>query len=534
MKGAILIAAILFAGLALFGCAAQSPSGGNMSIATGISFGGGQGIPAATSGQPYNAKITPSGGSPPYNCSAAPGTSLPGTLVFSEPGCSLTGGAPVLDPGTSTKTFPISFMIKDSKGNVGGPFHLDLVVNLPTVQFLFTAGALPSGAIGQLYTYSFCQPPTSGICGEGNTTNPTGGHPPYHFTLESGVGFPPAGITMDANGVLSGTPKAAGTSNFGVCAVDLSSNQKCASVSLTISGNPPRFTHYDPASRTFVDHLQPKLHPAIVSDSATYPEYRLVLDSSQFTDTGQGTGAEQFEQSYFIQGGTAPYSLNITGQPGGISIANGILGGKLPKGTNPGDYSVVICVTDSSGLSVCENTTLPVVKLDVSIDRISCKFSQNQYGGTDASASAAGSASTTDKDTHLTFESWTSGGSAGSLTSFGDETYGSDKTCPSGWKPYCLMGCGGEPSSAYTPLDQYPSGRCGSGLIDFDNGCNTIASTTDTCLPGSSLSGSWSYKFGDVYGIQGETVNLNITEFTHANYSESRNTVFVAKTAGCS
>ena len=45
-----------------------------------------------------------------------------------------------------------------------------------------------------------------------------GGTAPYVFSLKSGS--PPAGITMDANGLLSGTPTILGTANFTVQAVD--------------------------------------------------------------------------------------------------------------------------------------------------------------------------------------------------------------------------------------------------------------------------------------------------------------------------
>jgi len=52
--------------------------------------------------------------------------------------------------------------------------------------------------------------------------------------LGSGVGFPPFGLTLDVNGLLNGTPTAAGAREFEVCVKDISGNQACATTSLTI------------------------------------------------------------------------------------------------------------------------------------------------------------------------------------------------------------------------------------------------------------------------------------------------------------
>ncbi|MCX6799474.1 MAG: putative Ig domain-containing protein, partial [Candidatus Diapherotrites archaeon] len=92
--------------------------------------------------------------------------------------------------------------------------------------------------VGQEYNYSFCEPTldnTSDLCdGITQTTNPTGGEPPYHFQLDSGSGFPPMGISLNLNGMLTGTPTAEGESDFTVCAVDLSGNQDCKAFWLTV------------------------------------------------------------------------------------------------------------------------------------------------------------------------------------------------------------------------------------------------------------------------------------------------------------
>jgi len=89
------------------------------------------------------------------------------------------------------------------------------------------------------YTYSFCGPSVaipSDLCGGPATpsANVAGGNPPYHFTLDTGVGFPPFGMTLNLNGMLTGIPTIAGTRTFGVCAVDLNGNQSCRTVKLVV------------------------------------------------------------------------------------------------------------------------------------------------------------------------------------------------------------------------------------------------------------------------------------------------------------
>lgn len=68
----------------------------------------------------------------------------------------------------------------------------------------------------------------------------TGGTPPYYFILGTFGGFPPMGIVLQPNGMLTGTPtiksNAFGPSRFLVCAVDMAANQTrdCAHISILV------------------------------------------------------------------------------------------------------------------------------------------------------------------------------------------------------------------------------------------------------------------------------------------------------------
>lgn len=103
----------------------------------------------------------------------------------------------------------------------------------------------PDATEGQPYPrFTFCDPEPSnfalGACGPG-TVNPIGGQGPYHFQLDSGVGFPPIGMSLGKDGQLVGTPAAGSggrTYTFRVCAVDLSGSQMCGDVALTVQEAP--------------------------------------------------------------------------------------------------------------------------------------------------------------------------------------------------------------------------------------------------------------------------------------------------------
>jgi len=91
-----------------------------------------------------------------------------------------------------------------------------------------------------------------------------GGNPPYHFQMDTFARFPPIGIILAPNGVLSGIPKTAGLSTpFTVCAVDLSGNvsvngarrQSCASVQLNVAPANSTPTPTPPPSTNSGPHL---------------------------------------------------------------------------------------------------------------------------------------------------------------------------------------------------------------------------------------------------------------------------------------
>ncbi len=233
------VAGFILVSLFLFGCTGPTQATGNsggISINTSVKVNGVTALPAATSGQLYNAKIDVSGGSGPYSCSAASGASLPGDLVFSDPGCSIVGGAPILDSGTPSAVYPIQLTVTDSQGNKGA-FQLTLVVNQPAPKLLLP-DAIDTAEIGKYYEYNFCVPSSASVLDCGQLPGQTSTTSPFTFTVSG----QPLGLSMSTNGLLSGTvPDGANSGNYKitVCATDLVGAETCADTILPVAEKPP-------------------------------------------------------------------------------------------------------------------------------------------------------------------------------------------------------------------------------------------------------------------------------------------------------
>lgn len=138
----------------------------------------------------------------------------------------------------------------------------------------------------------------------------SGGVGPYVYSKATGL--LPAGLTLDTNGTLAGTPMAGGTFNFSVTATD--------------SGNP--------------------------SDSVTSQNLVLTILSPTIvisqTSLAAATVGASFNQTLTASGGTAPYSYAVTAGslPAGLSLSSG--GVILGTPTAGGTFNFTATATDSS------------------------------------------------------------------------------------------------------------------------------------------------------------------------------------------
>lgn len=214
--------------------------------------------------------------------------------------------------------------------------------------------------MGETYEHSFCQPElalTSDLCGAfEETSNPTGGQPPYHFTLGTLGGFPPFGILLNLNGLLTGTPTIEGTRVFTVCAVDLVGQESCQQTSLEVkpaAGGSLNGTWQGPY--TFVVDLQGLCNNmSTLTHSGTLT---MVLSQSGTSFSGSGTvtgikvlGFNGFGGCFVAStqtfGGSVSGTLSgqsVTGQLSfsGTLSGNSISGGTLTSPDGSGTFSAI-------------------------------------------------------------------------------------------------------------------------------------------------------------------------------------------------
>ncbi len=150
-------------------------------------------LPGGMLSTPYpTTTILASGGTGPYTFTHT-GT-LPAGMTLASDGT--LSGTP-----TETGSFPITVTATDANGCPGMISYTLVVEGCPTI----TVGptSLATGTVGAAYTAT--------------TLTASGGMGPYTFVL---TGTLPDGMTLAANGTLSGTPKQEGTFNFSVTATD--------------------------------------------------------------------------------------------------------------------------------------------------------------------------------------------------------------------------------------------------------------------------------------------------------------------------
>ena len=229
------------------------------------------------------------------------------------------------------------------------------------------------------------------------TISASGGVAPYSFSVSGSL---PAGLTLAANGVLSGTPTTTGAYNFTITATDSSGSPGpytgsrafsgtvtlgapvAGAVSATVpygSTNNPITLNLSGGAAVAVSVASGALHgtATAVGTTISYTPTAAYSGSDSFTYTvmnGTATSAAAtvtitvspptisvapsvlpaistgtaYSQTISASGGVAPYSFSVSGSlPAGLTLAaNGVLSGTP---TTTGAYNFTITATDSSG-----------------------------------------------------------------------------------------------------------------------------------------------------------------------------------------
>jgi len=251
-------------------------------------------VTTGTAGVAFSQSFTQSGaiGTATFSTSSA----LPAGLTLSPGG--LLSGTP-----TQTGTFPIVVTVTDANGCTGSGAVYNLIIQCQSITV--TAPSANSGTAATPFSAAFTQ---SGALGTAT------------FSLASGT--LPNGLTLAADGTLSGTPLQTGSFTVTVKVTD-SNGCTGTSASYTL---------------TIACQVITVSHPAVMSGTVGVPF------SQQYTQSG-GIGATTFS----LSGGTLPNGVTLA--------SNGTLSGTP---TQPGSFPITVTATDSNGCSGSNTFTLTI------------------------------------------------------------------------------------------------------------------------------------------------------------------------------
>ena len=250
-------------------------------------------LPPGTVAQPYTQALAAAGGDGSYAWSIAAG-SLPPGLTLSAAG---------VIAGTPTTAGQSTFAVRVASGGLQANAQLTIVIGFTPVAI--TTATLPDATVGQAYTQALAA---------------TGGDGSYAWNILSGS--IPNGLTLLADGTISGTPTTAGTSSF---TVEVTSAGQTATQALTL---------------TVVAAA-----PPVAISTTTLPD---------------ATVGQAYTQALAAAGGDGSYAWNILSGsiPNGLTLlADGTISGTP---TTAGTSSFTVQVT-SAGQTATQALTLTVV-----------------------------------------------------------------------------------------------------------------------------------------------------------------------------
>ena len=143
------------------------------------------------------------------------------TVTSSQPWLTITSGTGAT--GASTITFSVA-------ENTGA--QRTAIVTIGTTQVTVTqAAGLPPVVVNGNVPGTIA----AGTAVNVQFTAVGGNGGPYTFSLQTGSGFPPIGVTLSASGLLAGVANTAGNAAFGVCATDTGGRTGCTNVALSVT-----------------------------------------------------------------------------------------------------------------------------------------------------------------------------------------------------------------------------------------------------------------------------------------------------------
>ena len=222
-------------------------------------------------------------------------------------GLSLSGTGTIAGTPTNAGDFDFTVRVGDTASQ-SATKALRITINPPPPPGLsITTTALSAGAVGQAYNA---------------TTAATGGTPPYSWSVSGGA--LPAGLSLAANGAISGTPTAAGDFDFTVRVGDSASQSATKALRITIGAAPPP--------------------PLSITTSAL----------------AAGVVGQAYNASAAATGGTPPYTWSVAAGalPAGVTVsAAGVFSGAP---TAAGDFDFTLAVADGASQSATKSLRITV------------------------------------------------------------------------------------------------------------------------------------------------------------------------------
>src|ERR1017187_3100827 len=321
---------------------------------------------SVSTGAPIAITFTATGGVGPYRCTPS-GTLPPGTTFAN---CVLSGTP------TTAGAFTFHVTIVDS---TGATFTKDVTITVVLAPPLSLSGSLSNGKAGVPYT---------------GQISASGGTGPYSY---AGTGLPD-GLSLSANGGISGTPGTAGQFTLAATATDSKGATANGTFGITIApadlaivtaslpdgvvgaaysasltascGLPP----YSWTVTGLPDGLTATASGAISGTPKTAGKFTVNVNVSDAAGTSfgdrrigysltiapaplaittasapNGTAGTAYSASFAASGGTAPLTFSATGLPAGLSMS--AAGAITGTPTAPGAATIVVTVKDAAGAS---------------------------------------------------------------------------------------------------------------------------------------------------------------------------------------
>ncbi len=262
--------------------------------------------PHVIRGTPYSdVMVTASGGTAPYSFVANSG--LPTSMLLAADG-TLSGTT-----CGGNGNYNVSVTVTDSTAATAtGTVQVIVNAAAGACSLTIAPATLLAGTVGTAYS---------------QTVTASGGTAPYAFVVSSGS--LPTGLSLAANGAISGTPTSAGSITFSIRTTDSASNGGVRTYTMTIAAPPP-----------------------------------LLLSSTPAAVRQVGVA---YSQSNLASGGVSPYAYAITGGalPAGVTLNAGTgLASGTP--TSAGAFSYTVSVTDAVAATATQTvsgTVAPTVTL---------------------------------------------------------------------------------------------------------------------------------------------------------------------------